>query len=74
MDKVRIASRGEFFRRAGLGFTREGQVFGPGELTPEQVEVLAREPNLIITPVREDADTGEATAEGGADAKPKAKR
>lgn len=72
MDKVRIASRGESFRRAGIGFTREGQIFGPGELSPEQVEVLAKEPNLIITPVREDAEAGDGTAEG--DAKPKAKR
>lgn len=63
MDNVRIASRGESFRRAGIQFTREGQVFGPGDLTPEQIDAIREERNLIVTPataVRDEAAPAES--------------
>lgn len=67
MDKIRIASRGDHFRRAGLDFTREGRIFEPGELTPEQIKAIAEEPQLIVSrvaDVSEKADDGEKKAAG----------
>lgn len=74
MDKIRIASRGDHFRRAGVDFTREGRIFEPGELTPAQIEAIAGEPQLIVSRVfdtSEKADDGEKKATG--DSKGKAR-
>ena len=49
MYKLRIAAKGDSFRRAGVAFTREGQDFQIGELSEAQLRVLVDEPMLAIT-------------------------
>lgn len=65
MDKIRIASRGDHFRRAGLDFTREGRIFEPGELTPEQITAIAEEPQLIVSRVVDAGEKTDAKADDG---------
>lgn len=48
---ARIVSRPPTFRRAGLVFTAEARVIPLSELTENQLEQLANEPNLVVTQV-----------------------
>lgn len=45
---LRIRAKTEGFRRAGMSFSREPQVFSAGALTEAQLEVLRAEPMLIV--------------------------
>ena len=45
---IRVKSKPERFRRAGIEFTRAGIELDPAELTAEQAEAINGEPNLII--------------------------
>lgn len=49
MPKFNIKSKPERLRRAGVEFSRAGIEVDTDELSPEQVELIKSEPNLVIT-------------------------
>lgn len=56
-DIVRVRSKAERFRRAGIEFNRDGIDLDVGELTAEQIDAINAEPNLVI-------DGGEIPSDG----------
>lgn len=45
---LRIAARTESFRRCGVDHTAAATDHAPGTFSPEQVEQLKAEPNLVV--------------------------
>lgn len=48
MAKVKIQSKPERFRRAGIEFTREGVEIDTAKLTKNQIELINNEPMLTV--------------------------
>lgn len=45
---IRVTSKVEGFRRAGIVHSKTGRDFGPDELTPDQVRLIANDPSLTV--------------------------
>lgn len=58
MTQILVKSTVDGFRRAGIGFTRQGVPLESTDLTQEQLRAILNEPNLVVGPVI-DGDTVE---------------
>jgi hypothetical protein len=74
MPKVLIKSGPERFRRAGFEFTRAGVVVDTEDLSKEQIEAIADEPNLSARPYDEGAETKTPESSDGKAAKAELKK
>lgn len=74
MPLIKIASKGDSFRRCGRAFTKEGVVVDTAELSPGELKTLRAEPMLVIEPVAapkgksKDVDPDVAADSGDAEA------
>lgn len=66
--KLKIKSKPESFRRAGIVFTREGVIVDTAQLTDEQIDALENEPNLVVAEV--DGNESDTTDQPPADEPP----
>ncbi|MGO1072567.1 HI1506-related protein [Lysobacter sp. CA199] len=58
MTQILVKSTVDGFRRAGIGFTRQGVPLESTDLTQDQLRAILNEPNLVVGPVI-DGDTVE---------------
>lgn len=64
--KIKIFSRVDGYRRAGIRHSRRGQVFTVADLTEDQLQALDDDPHLRIVPVTVEDEEG-GPAEPGPD-------
>lgn len=70
--KIKIFSRVDGYRRAGIRHSRRGQVLTVADLTEDQLQALDDDPHLRIVPVTVEDDEGGPAEPGSDDGKPPA--
>lgn len=68
--RIRTRSRSDAgFRRAGVRHTPEPQIFPGDAFTPEQIDQLLKDPELVVDVLEDEAAGGGPKVEDGEEAK-----